>query len=96
MILHECYKPKGNGKTPEQVPTLQSGIASNSASVPCSLIDYIGDRKKHLNAEYERHPNCKQMQSIVAGQLLELEKLERNFLANADVWDHDESKKEIQ
>jgi hypothetical protein len=43
------------------------------------LVRHLAARKTELNAEYKRHKGCKQMESIIAGRLLEIEKMERFF-----------------
>ncbi len=47
------------------------------------LVRHFESRREILNAKYARHRGDLQMESIIAGQILEIEKMERAFLPNA-------------
>ena len=52
-----------------------------SRSSTGSLASYVQERKEVLEAEYERHKGDRQMESIISGQLLELDKIPPQFLS---------------
>ena len=43
------------------------------------LVRHFKKRKKILNEEYEAYRGNKQMESVISGQLLEIEKTEQTF-----------------
>ena len=57
-------------------------MGENTKDVPAErLAAYLDGRKTELDADYERHKNDRQMKSIIAGRLMEIEKMRQAFMS---------------